>query len=94
MAADKNLTTQQLKSFGYSLNSTLLSCYFNNKKCSEDDFIWSYDFEFGNCYTFNSGYNSSGNQMPIKKISDYGSDHGLKLEIFLGNELAQVEISY
>lgn len=90
MAADKNLTSQQLKSFGYSFNSTLLTCYFNNEVCGEEDFIWFYDFVYGNCYTFNSGFDSLGNRIEIKKISEDGSDHSFKLEIFLGNELTQV----
>ena len=67
IAADKNLTTEQIKSFGYSFNSFLLSCYFNNEICGEKDFIWFYDFVFGNCYTFNSGYDLNGNRIPIKK---------------------------
>lgn len=91
MAADINLTKTDLYNFGYWFNDTLLSCYFNNVKCDESDFVWFYDFVYGNCYTFNSGYDQNGKPVAIKKISEEGSDHSFKLEIFLGNEFTQVQ---
>ena len=55
-AIGSNLTDDYLKSFGYSINETILSCEYNVNYCSfEDDFIWYYDFMYGNCFRFNSG---------------------------------------
>ena len=51
-----NLTDDYLKSFGYGINETILSCTYNMDLCSlENDFIWYYDFMYGNCYRYNSG---------------------------------------
>jgi phage shock protein PspC (stress-responsive transcriptional regulator) len=55
-AIGSNLTHDYLKSFGYSIHDTILSCEYNVNYCSfEDDFIWYYDFMYGNCFRFNSG---------------------------------------
>ena len=91
MEADENLTLATTLSFGYSFNATLLTCYFNNVACNESDFVTFYDFQYGNCFTFNSGYDNNGNRVSIKKISEDGSDHSFRFEIFLGNELTQVD---
>lgn len=71
-----NSTT--LQSFGYSIDSLLISCYYNGLRCYASDFNWFYDYNYGNCYTFN------GNTASIKKISKSGPKYGLQLELFTG----------
>ena len=75
-----NTTSNQtyLQSIGFTISSLLISCYFNNQPCSESDFSWFYDFNYGNCYTFNS------NTTSIKKTSKAGPTYGLQLELFTG----------
>ena len=54
------------KSLGFSLGDILYKCIYNKNKCDEDDFEWYFDFHFGNCFKFNSGYNRSGHEIPLK----------------------------
>jgi hypothetical protein len=100
-----NLTEKQ--SFGYSLSDTVISCEFNGKPCTCDwknkascssttqEFIWHYSFQYGNCYTFNSGHtydtdtlneNSTKIKQNIKAISKTSIEYGLFLEMYTGVE--------
>ena len=38
---------------------------------------------YGNCYSFNTGLNSSGHSVDIQTISKPGNINGLKLELFM-----------
>jgi len=49
------------KSLTYSLKESLLSCSINMMSCYSSDFIWHFDPKYGNFYSFNTGFNSSGN---------------------------------
>ena len=88
---DSHLSKNDVKTLGYSLEYMLLTCQYNNNDCSSKDFVWRYDFNYGNCYTFNSGFDLNGQKIPIKKISEAGSDKSFKLELFLGDEFYQSE---
>jgi hypothetical protein len=87
IAADVNLTMKGKKKLGYDLNYMFLTCIFDNVPCNVSDFVWFYDFDYGNCYTFNSG--RAGR--PIKTIGQYGSENGFDLQLFLGDEFEQSE---
>jgi len=80
----KNLTDEQRKQLGHSLNDIMYSCSFNNQPCSSKDFIWKFDRFYGNCYVFNSGYNGSGVKVDIKKSLISGSLYGLQLQFYVG----------
>jgi hypothetical protein len=73
----KNLTDEQRKQLGHSLDDVMYSCTFNNQPCSSEDFIWKFDRFYGNCYVFNSGYNATGAKVDIKKSLISGSLYGL-----------------
>jgi hypothetical protein len=73
------------KSVSYPFNESLLSCMINTNNCSPSDFEWSFDPIYGNCYSFNTGFNSSGNSINLIKISKAGNINGLRLELFIGN---------
>ena len=88
---DFNLTMQQKRKLGFELDYMLLTCFFNDKPCNVSDFIWRYDFDYTNCFTFNSGYDVNGNRVPIKTVSEAGFDMSLKLELFLGDDASQSE---
>ena len=89
LANDFNFTSEQKRKFGFEIDYMLLTCYFNDIKCNSSDFIWRYDFNYGNCFTFNSGYDQNGSKVPILKINEPGSDRSFKLELFLGDEFKQ-----
>jgi hypothetical protein len=89
IAADSNLTITEKRKFGFEIDYMLLTCYFNDKPCYPSDFVWHYDFAYGSCYTFNSGFDQQGNPVEIKKMNEAGSDRSFKLELFLGDEWSQ-----
>ena len=76
-----NLTREQLS---FTLDTMLISCYFNDIKCSVDDFYLYQTFEYGNCYTFNGLKNSSGNTVSVKQTAKFGPGTGLTIELFAG----------
>jgi len=76
--SNKSSTQAYLQSLGFRINDILISCYFNGQSCSGSDFSWFFDFNYGNCYTFNN------NATNIKKISKAGPSYGLQLELFTG----------
>jgi hypothetical protein len=63
------------------LKDMLVSCYFNNKKCSINDFISFFDPYYGWCFSFNSKISEIRS---IKTVSFPGVLNGLTLELFLG----------
>ena len=71
------------KSLTYSLKESLISCLLNLNPCSSSDFVWTFDPIYGNCYSFNTGLNSSGHSVDIQSISKPGNINGLKLELFM-----------
>jgi len=73
------------KSFTYSLKESLISCSINMMPCFSSEFIWHFDPKYGNCYSFNTGSNSSGNSVDLRKINKAGNMNGLRLELFIGN---------
>jgi hypothetical protein len=68
----------------HSLNEILWNCEFNRLPCSASDFSWSWDPFYGNCYSFNSGFNASGGRIGYKESLLPGSLFGLKLNIYVG----------
>ena len=58
----KNLTDPYL--FGQKLDEIIVSCTYGLNECNlNEDFEHYYDFNYGNCYRFNSGKNMNGKQV-------------------------------
>src|SRR5690606_35639629 len=85
---------EEIKSLGMSLEDMLISCTYANTACTVNDFEWYYEFFYGNCYRFNSGRNSSGDQVPDKEVSRAGWIDGLKLELFIDNPSNIYNLAY
>lgn len=80
----RNQSYFDLNEIGYSLNTILKNCRFQGKTCNHSDFIRYQNFYYGNCYSFNSGYDSNGNKTGIKKTTKPGWRNGLQLELDIG----------
>ncbi|RNA44513.1 Acid-sensing ion channel 2 [Brachionus plicatilis] len=63
----------------FSIDDMLISCRFNNFKCTKDDFKVMFVAGLGNCYKFN-GATKTG----IEKTTIPGQKNGLMLELFSG----------
>ena len=80
MTSDTSLNEQSLKKKDFTIETMLISCFFNNHACNESDFTWKRSNEYGNCYTFN------GLLTEVSKVSSKsGPKYGLNLELFAGN---------
>jgi hypothetical protein len=79
LANDKNITEYDHYFYGYDLDEDMLiSCKYNGIECFASDFTKYWSNQYGNCYTFNSGYNKS---LPLQKTSEAGDRYGLALEL-------------
>jgi hypothetical protein len=77
-----NFSNEEKKRLVRDLNEILLECRFNLKNCTSNDFIWSYDPVYGNCFTFNSGFDSNGNKVELKKSTLSGYYYGIRLTLY------------
>lgn len=82
--SDQSLTDKDVEKLGFTIDSMLLSCFYNGIRCYPSDFTWFYSFEYGNCYTFNAKLDSNGTQVPARFTSKTGPASGLTIEIFVG----------
>ena len=80
---DIALSLDEKKMLGHGLNDILIGCSFNINSCKSNDFIWSWDASYGNCYTFNSGFDSNGNKMDLKESTIAGPYYGLQLTFYV-----------
>ena len=78
-----DLSNEAKKLLAHSLNDTLITCRFNGKKCTHLDFSWSFDDFYGNCFSFNSGYDLNGIRQDLKESTVAGPEYGLKLEVYV-----------
>ncbi|OAF66483.1 hypothetical protein A3Q56_05775 [Intoshia linei] len=65
---------------GYQFKDFVLNCNYNGYNCLKKDFINFYTNSYGNCYTFNSGWNTTH---PIYRSYKPGAMHGLKVTLFI-----------
>jgi hypothetical protein len=78
-----NMQNDEKKKLGHDLNDILIDCEFNLKKCDSNNFTWSYDPWFGNCYTFNSGFDANGSKVDLEKSIIAGYKFGLQLTLYV-----------
>ena len=80
VTGDKSLTDDSRKRKGFTIETMLISCYFNNRVCNSSDFTWKRSNEYGNCYTFNEDLSQVS-----KTISKAGPKYGLNIELYVGS---------
>jgi len=81
----KNYFTEtQRKHLGHDPNALIQHCRFGTSSCTANDFFWYFDGIFGNCYVFNSGFNSSGDRIELKKTGLPGKLGALSLYFYVG----------
>ena len=73
-------------SFGLKLSELIIECSFGNIPCNfTTDFVQVSYLFYGNCFRYNSGKDSSGNQTTIKKMFHVGHFNGLQLKVYTGS---------
>ena len=77
------ISNEEKKKLGHDLNDILVECRFNDESCDTTDFTWPFDRHYGNCFSFNSGFNLNGSKVELKKSTLAGPDHGLQLTLYV-----------
>lgn len=83
-ATSSKLSDEEKKKLGYKIEDILISCNFAGNSCWPDEFDWYFDFNYGNCFVFNSGKNQSGHTAEKKFITRTGKLDGFVLELYVG----------
>lgn len=79
----QNFSDQNRKKLGFRLKDILHNCKFNTAACDLNEFTWEFDPIYGNCYKFNSGYNSTGGKVDTKESNIAGPLNGLQFDLFV-----------
>lgn len=85
---------RNLSDLGYSIDSILINCKFQEKECFSTDFFMYHSYFYGNCFSFNIGLKSSGQSVPIKVSNKPGWRHGLQVELDVGDPRNSLKLSY
>ena len=80
---DASISLDEKKKFAHSLKDILFECWFNGYQCYSNDFTWSHDEWYGNCFTFNSGIYSNGTKSNLKQSTIPGPMFGLQLGLYV-----------
>jgi hypothetical protein len=79
-----HLSKEEKKNLGIEFEQILISCSFGNLECLAENFTWSYDDSSnGNCYVFNSGFDSNGSKIPVLLSTQSGTGYSFRLEMIL-----------
>jgi hypothetical protein len=87
-----SITDEERKKYGPDISDMIMSCVFATQSCTYlnldgkkywVDFQWVYTINHGNCYRFNSGIDTFGNKIDIKKVSNEGKFSELEIDLFL-----------
>jgi hypothetical protein len=73
-----------LSEIGFHMKDMLLSCKFQGRYCSVNDFTMYHNYYYGNCFRFNGGRNTFNQRQSYKKIIKPGWRYGFQLELFTG----------
>ena len=77
-----NYEEENKKSLGFNLSQIINSCYFNQEKCNwTNEFHWVFNYEYGNCYQFNSGLSMPNKPVDLKKQVLGGDLYGLSITL-------------
>jgi hypothetical protein len=83
----KNFPDIERKKMGHEIKDIVILCAFNTVKCDlNQDFTWFFDKIYGNCFTYNSGLNTTTGRIEsanLKKSSVNGWLYGLKIQLYV-----------
>ena len=71
----------------FDLNRTMLDCQFAGDACDANDFEFLYHPTYFTCYRFNSGFDSSGARIPLKKVNKAGlTNDRFSMQLYAGTD--------
>lgn len=72
-----NYDTSIRKELGLKKEDFIQACRFNYQECNLSSIEWSYNFFYGNCFTFN--------EHGTQKLTKSSKQYGFRLKLFVGN---------
>ena len=85
LAYGKDFNETYQKKFSKNLDYLIITCFFNVIECNlTQDFEYYYDYNYGNCFRYNSGKNMLGETNEKKEISTNAIENCFQLELFIG----------
>ena len=79
----ESFSDENRKKLGHRLKDILHNCKFNTIPCNLDEFTWEFDPVYGNCYKFNTGFSSTGENIDLKESTIAGPLNGLQFDLFV-----------
>ncbi|CAF4485928.1 unnamed protein product, partial [Rotaria magnacalcarata] len=79
-------TRQSFAEYFFSLDTMLIECFYNTKRCTRDDFINFISSTHGKCYTFNAKSKST-NETSLRYTNDNGGSGKLILRLYAQSHL-------
>mgnify|MGYP002803827811 FL=1 len=83
--AASDYTHDELRQVGHQFHDMILSCSWKGFDCMSGYFLkfWttSWNWKYGNCFTFNPGANETGHRLPVFRTSKPGPNYGLAIEM-------------
>ena len=80
---NKSFSDTERQKLAHTLDDVLMACTFNYEDCSPADFTWSFSSSDGNCFTFNSGRNWTGEMVSLRQSNIAGSINGLYMQLYV-----------
>jgi hypothetical protein len=77
------LSKEEKKKFSMDIKNVFVSGYYGNIEITAENFTYDYDKIRGNCFTFNSGLDLKGSQIPVLISTQTGASNSLRLELIL-----------
>lgn len=72
---------------GHRFQELVFRCNWKDFSCKDGDFLkyWkqTWNWRYGNCYTFNSGATNKGRKTPVLTSTKPGPNYGLTLDLFV-----------
>lgn len=75
----KNISLNRVKKFGFQLDKSIILLSFNQKPINVSELSWAFYNQNGNCYVFNSGFNSRRKKSTLKRALKPGYNNGLNM---------------
>jgi hypothetical protein len=79
-ASSPSTSDETRMKLGLSLGQ--ITCFYATNDC-KNDLHWFWSFDYGNCYTFNSGLNLTSQKINLKDAYKYGKGFGLNVIVNL-----------
>ncbi|XP_022781844.1 amiloride-sensitive sodium channel subunit gamma-2-like [Stylophora pistillata] len=75
---------------GHKFHELVFRCNWKDFSCKSGDFLkyWkrTWNWRYGNCYTFNSGAKEDGKKTPVLTSTKPGQKYGLTLDLFVNQD--------